>query len=134
MNRAGLDPAEAIHTKRRFLPYVRSTTRVGQAWRQEICESGEIRNFLCPECQKVGHEIVVNFDSRVAGCSRCGWTPSHLKLRERAELDARDPELIPAREYMDRIEGWTPSFDKNLKKIGSSLFSVGNLRISILNP
>ena len=90
---------------------------MGQAWRQEICEDGQFRNFMCPDCQKAGNDVVIDYDSRIAGCSRCGWTPSHLKPRERAELEARDPELVPAREYMEKIEDWAPSFDKNLKKI-----------------
>lgn len=91
---------------------VRSTAKTGQAWKSVIGDDGTLEPAKCPQCGSV-----IVFDKRgFAGCEGCSRT---LSRKEREELEARDPEMIPARAYMDRLERHAPAFEghANLKRI-----------------
>jgi hypothetical protein len=86
---------------------VRSTTKTGQSL-----------PFVCPECS-----CVVKYDDRgFAFCTGCAWAPSLMTAMERADLEARDPEMIPVLQFMQKAEAWTPSFEghENKKKISGN--------------
>lgn len=111
-NRAGPLQAEPVGEPRRWrrLPYVRSTSNDKQAWRQTLADDGEITHSKCPKCGSV-----IRFEhGNVLGCSRCSWTPSRQELDE---IEAKDPAMIPDKEYMKKTESWSPTFDKNLKRV-----------------
>lgn len=91
-------PAKRVQKNRRGKKqpcYARSTTKTGQSWRSTIDENGATLPVRCPQCG-----AIIVFDHRsFPSCGQC----SHSFTRaEREELDARDPELIPARRYMSR--------------------------------
>ena len=96
------------------MPEIR-TSRAGQAWRQVIDEDGKTRQFVCPRCG-----TVIDYDSRnFVGCDNCAWAPSMMSPEERADLEARDPEMIAVLEYLKKAEAWAPRFEghENKKKI-----------------
>ena len=92
--------------------YARSTTKTGQSWKSTIDEAGKFAPAKCPQCGSI-----ILYDQRgFAGCGACSRT---LSRKEREELDSRDPEMIPASRYMDRLERHAPTFEghANLKRI-----------------
>lgn len=80
-------------------------------------EGGKLVPFRCPECDTVirhrpAHEgVVYNHTNEchltyAITCEQCGWIPDHVDPEQRAILATlrTDPEMIPAKEYMRRIE------------------------------
>lgn len=106
---SGTVPAKRIQKNRRGKKqpcYARSTTKTGQSWRSTIDESGKFAPAKCPKCG-----AIIVFDHR--GFPSCGQCSHSFTRAEREELDARDPELIPARRYMDR-------WDTKIKRMSGS--------------
>jgi hypothetical protein len=104
-HQAGPLPEEFIF-QRGKKPWVgiRSTTKTGQSL-----------PFACPKCGSV-----VAYDDRgFAYCTGCTWAPSLMTRAERADLEARDPEMIPILQFLQKAEAWTPAFEghANNKKI-----------------
>lgn len=87
------------------------TTRVGQSWKSTTDGNGKPEPVTCPKC---GERIV--YDARrVIGCGSCSWSPTR---KEREELDANDPEMIPAHQYMAKMDMHAPKFEgRNLKRL-----------------
>jgi len=103
--RAGTLPGEFIF-QRGKKPWqgVRATTK----YRQTL-------PFTCPECGSV-----VEYDCRgFAFCTGCSWAPSLMTRTERAEMESRDPEMVPILQYLDRMEQHAPRFEghANLKQM-----------------
>lgn len=111
-DQAGSLPDDPIFRRWRAGPGVRSTTRVGQSWKSTTNESSKPEPFACPKCG----EVIVYDRLLVAGCGSCSWSPTR---KEREEIDARDPEMIPVRQYTDRMEQHSPAFEghANLKRL-----------------
>ena len=76
-----------------------------------IGNNGKPEPVTCPHC---GAMIV--YDHR--GFASCGSCEHLLTRPEREELDARDPEMIPARSYMDRFDASVRLYKKTSKMSG----------------
>jgi predicted RNA-binding Zn-ribbon protein involved in translation (DUF1610 family) len=87
----------------------RPSDRLGTPWKYCL-EAGKIVPFKCPKC---GEEIVhlKDYNDNAITCWVCGWTPAELTSKQRATLRT-DPEKIPAKRYMERLE-----FNDNKNKI-----------------
>ena len=113
-HRAGPLPIDSINKKRRWrpMPCVRSTSRERQAWRHIIDDCGTLTVVKCPKCH-----YVIEYDRRgFPSCGRCAYTMTRAELDE---MDAHDPDMIPARQFMHKAESWAPYFEghENKKKI-----------------
>ena len=96
-HQAGSLPGEFIFQRgKKLWQGVRSTTK----HRQSL-------PFACPKCGSV----VVYDDRGFAFCTGCAWAPSLMTRAERAHLEARDPEMIPVFQFLDRMEQHAPRFE-----------------------
>jgi predicted RNA-binding Zn-ribbon protein involved in translation (DUF1610 family) len=91
----------------------RTTSRMGQPWKYVIVDD-KPKPFACPECGTEIRHIPARSDvvhdhqrechlSYATTCEQCGWIPADMTPEQRAAL-LTDPELLPAKEYMKRIE------------------------------
>lgn len=114
--RAGSLPAKPVARRGKKRPcYTRSTTRTGQAWRHIVDDNGNLRPFRCPQCGSI-----IVFDMRgFVGCGNCSWAPNRMTPAERADLERRDPEMVPILQFLENFEQFVPRFEgnANLKKI-----------------
>ena len=113
-HRAGTLPDDPIVPTRswRTMLNVRSTSREHQAWKHIIDDDGTLKVFKCPNCHHV-----IEYDHRgFPGCDHCAYTMTRAELDE---MEAHDPDMIPARQFMQKAESWVPSFEghANKKKI-----------------
>ena len=103
-HRAGPLPEDPIYHHWKAGPGGRSTTREGQPWKSTIYDNGKPGPVACPKCG-----TVIMYDPRgVVSCWEGSWS---LTRKEREELEARDPEMIPIFQYLERMEQYTPRFE-----------------------
>ena len=94
---------------------LRATTKANQSWKSVFDKDGNLKTFKCPECHSL-----IRYDARgFVGCWSCSWTPSTMTPRERLEMEAKDPEMIPILQFLDKMEKHAPIFEghANNKKI-----------------
>lgn len=96
-------PALAIDGQRRFKRKPGPATNRSAAL-PYIDDSGNQINFKCPKCG-----VTVGTEDHATDCD---WT---LSDEERAAIRSRDPEMIPARCYIEKTRRWLPQFDHNQK-------------------
>jgi hypothetical protein len=106
--RAGPLPEEFIFRRWSAGPGAHTTSRQGQAWKHVLDDNGKLRPFACPEC---GEDIVFIDGGKFVGCWSCAWAPSMMTRAERADLEARDPEMIPVLQFLEKMEKYVPRFE-----------------------
>jgi hypothetical protein len=75
---------------------VRSTTKTGQ----EL-------PFVCPGC---GSVVIYDYKG-FAFCTGCSWAPNQMTRAERADMEARDPEMKPILQFLEKMEKYVPKFE-----------------------
>jgi predicted RNA-binding Zn-ribbon protein involved in translation (DUF1610 family) len=94
---------------------LRATTKTNQSWKSVFDKDRNIKTFKCPKCGSV-----VRYDARgFAFCTGCSWAPSLMTRAERAKMEARDPDMIPFFQYLEKMELHAPRFEghANTKRI-----------------
>jgi len=93
--------------------------RLGMPWKYVLDEAGKLRPFKCPKCgeeirylpeksrERSRMEALIGCGvSTAVNCGTCGWNPSMLTSATQEVWDSlrTDPEMIPAKRYMERLE------------------------------
>ena len=90
--------------------------RLYMPWKYVLDENNKLVPFRCPTCGEEIRNLPDKTDDQAwhyagvgcgissnGNCGSCGWNPSMLTTKQRAQLRT-DPEMIPAKRYMERLE------------------------------